>query len=123
MKFNNIEIYNIASNIAKYLQDLNEYIPAKTNFFLQKNINTITEAAKEIEEAKLKIAEHYGELNKENNEYNIPVENKEKALVELEDLFNIEQEIDIKTISLTDLEGVKLTPMQMQTIMFMISED
>ena len=123
MKFNNIEIYNIASNIAKYLQDLNEYIPAKTNFFLQKNINIITEAAKEIEEARIKIAKHYGELNKENNEYNIPVENKEKALVELEDLFNIEQEIDIKTISLTDLEGVKLTPMQMQTIMFMISED
>ena len=123
MKFNNIEIYNIASNIAKYLQDLNEYIPAKTNFFLQKNINTITKAAKEIEEARLKIAEHYGELNKENNEYNIPVENKEKALIELEDLFNIEQEINIKTISITDLEGVKLTPMQMQTIMFMISED
>ena len=123
MKFNNIEIYNIASNIAKYLQDLNEYIPAKTNFFLQKNINIITEAAKEIEEARIKIAEHYGELNKENNEYNIPVENKEKALIELEDLFKIEQEIDIKTISITDLEGVKLTPMQMQTIMFMISED
>ena len=37
MKFNNQQIYQIANNVVKTLGNLNIYIPAKANFFLQKN--------------------------------------------------------------------------------------
>ena len=50
-------------------------------------------------------------------------ENKIKAEQELQDLFNIEQEVDIRTCSLSQIEGIDLTLEQMQAIMFMIIED
>jgi hypothetical protein len=41
---------------------------------------------------------------------------------ELNDLFSIEQELDIKTFHIDDLGSVEFTPAQMQTIMFMIED-
>ena len=38
MKFNNSEIYQIANVLAKTFDNLDIYIPAKANFFIQKNI-------------------------------------------------------------------------------------
>ena len=38
MKFNNSQIYQIANSLISNLDNLNIYIPAKANFFLQKNM-------------------------------------------------------------------------------------
>ena len=123
MKFTNQKIYQLAELINYNLQELNAYIPAKANFFLQKNIATISNAAQDIEKARLEIAKHYGELNEEKQAYDIPQDKLEDASKELNELFNIEQELEIKTFSIDALGNVELTPAQMQTMMFMISEE
>ena len=123
MKFTNNKIYQLATDISTNLKDLTVYIPAKANFFLQKNIANLTAAATDIDKSRLEIAKHYGILDEETQQYSIPEENRETALKELEDLFNIEQEIEIKTFSIESLGTAEFTPAQMQAIMFMISEE
>lgn len=122
MKFNNSEIYQIANNALSNLDNLSIYIPAKANFFIQKNISTIAAAAQEIEKSRLEIAKHYGVLDEEKQQYKIPEDKLEEASKELEDLFSIEQELDIKTFSIEALGNAEFTPAQMQAIMFMIED-
>lgn len=123
MKFTNNKIYQIASDITNNLKEINAYIPAKANFFLQKNINTIINAAQEIENSRLEIVKHYGILNEETQQYTILDEKMNDAIAELEELFNIEQELEIKTFSIEALGTAEFTSAQMQAIMFMISEE
>ena len=122
MKFNNNEIYQIASILAKTFNNLDLYIPAKANFFIQKNISTLAAAAQEIEKSRLEIAKHYGILDEEGQQYKIPEDKIEEASKELEDLFSIEQELDIKTFSIEALGNAEFTPAQMQAMMFMIED-
>ena len=123
MKFTNQKIYQLAELISKNIQNLEIYIPAKANFFLQKNINAMAAAAQEIEKSRLEIAKHYGEVDEEKQIYDIPQEKIAEASKELEDLFSLEQEIEIKTFSIEALGNAEFTPAQMQSIMFMISEE
>lgn len=122
MKFNNNEIYQIANILTKTFDNLNIYIPAKANFFIQKNISTLAAAAQEIEKSRIEIAKHYGILDEENQQYKIPEDKIEEASKELEDLFSIEQELDIKTFSIEALGNAEFTPAQMQAMMFMIED-
>ena len=122
MKFNNNEIYQIANVLAKTFDNLDIYIPAKANFFIQKNISTFAAAAQEIEKSRLEIAKHYGELDEENQQYKIPEDKIEEASKELEDLFSIEQDLNIKSFPIEALGDTEFTSAQMQAIMFMIED-
>lgn len=122
MKFNNQQIYQIANNVLSNLDNLNIYIPAKANFFIQKNISTLAAAAQEIEKSRLEIAKHYGVLDEEGQQYKILEDKLDEASKELEDLFSIEQELDIKTFSIEALGNAEFTPAQMQAMMFMIED-
>ncbi len=122
MKFNNQQIYQITNSVIGNLDNLNIYIPAKANFFIQKNISVLAAAAQEIEKSRLEIAKHYGVLDEEGQQYKIPEDKLEEASKELEDLFSIEQELDIKTFSIEALGNAEFTPAQMQAMMFMIED-
>ena len=122
MKFNNNEIYQIANILTKTFDNLDIYIPAKANFFIQKNISILAAAAQEIEKSRIEIAKHYGVLDEEGQQYKIPEDKLEEASKELEDLFSIEQELDIKTFSIEALGSAEFTPAQMQAMMFMIED-
>lgn len=122
MKFTNLEIYQIANALLANIQNLTTHIPAKANFFLQKNFTTIATAAQEIEKSRMKVAEHYGEKNEETQGYTFSDEKAAAANQELQDLFSIEQELSIKTFSIDDLGNAEFTPAQMQAIMFMIED-
>ena len=122
MKFNNQQIYQIANNLLSNLDNLDIYIPAKANFFIQKNISILAAAAQEIEKSRLEIAKHYGVLDEEGQQYKIPEDKIEEASKELEELFSIEQELDIKTFSIEALGNAEFTSAQMQAMMFMIED-
>lgn len=122
MKFNNNEIYQKANILLETFEKLDIYIPAKANFFIQKNISILAAAAQEIEKSRLEIAKHYGILDEEKQQYNIPKEKIKEASEELDDLLSIEQDLDIKTFSIEALGDAQFTPAQMQAIMFMIED-
>lgn len=122
MKLTNYEIYNIVTAYKEVFQNFNQYLPVKVNFYLQKNMNVLAAAAQEVEQARLEVAKQYGILAEDGSGYSIPEDRIPQANQELNDLFSIEQELEIKTFSIEDFGSVELTPAQMQVIMFMIDE-
>lgn len=116
----NLEIYTITSHLFEAFQDGEQKFPVKMNFFLQRNKKTLLALAQEIEEARMNIANTYGENSGDGN-FTIAPENIEQAQKELNQLFSIEQDVDIKKISFNDLDpNMELTSAQMEALMFMI---
>ena len=126
-QFSNREILLYAEQLKKIFLDLGQDIelPVKINFFLQKNIKTLMDAAHEIEEMRLKIGKKYGTYDAETQSYRIPSgENLEKAQQEIINLLSIDQVLDINLISLTELQNTThLTVGQMNAMLFMIDND
>ena len=121
MKLTNQTIYQYAEALASASENEN-YIPAKASFFIQKNTSIIAEAAQEIEKARIEVAKHYGEPIEDGQGFQIPDDKIPAAAKEMEDLFNIEQDLEIHTFKLEDLGEAKFTNAQMKAIMFMIEE-
>ena len=122
MKITNFEIYNIINAYNQAFSDFKSYIPAKANFYIQKNIKAIAAAAQVVEEARLQIATHYGVSEDNGATYKIPEDALPQASQELNELFAIEQDLDIKKFSIEDLGSAEFTPAQMQILMFMIED-
>lgn len=122
MKLTNTEIYSIANGLGPIANNGVMKLPIKVNFFLQKNMKLLAAAAQEIEEARLEVAKKYSTSNGEEGYY-IPPENMTLAQQDINTLFSIEQELDIKTVKIDDFGAVEFTPAQMQIIMFMINEE
>ena len=117
----NDEIYFINKQLNKTFEDSQQYLPAKVNFYIQKNKKKIAELAQEIEIARAEIIKNFGE-QKEDQKYYIPQDKIQEAQQELLDLLNIQQEIEVFTISLDDIENLHFTLPQMEALMFMIEE-
>lgn len=121
MKLTNNEIYIYAQNLMMAFEDKNQKLPIKISFYLQKNKNTLLQLAQDIEQSRLEIARSYGELDEESSQYIIPPEKMEEASQELNDLFNLEQDVQIYTINIDSFgDDLTITTAQMEAIMFMI---
>ena len=117
----NNDIYFINEQFNKIFENSQQYLPAKVNFYIQKNKKKIAELAQEIEIARAEIIKNFGE-QKEDQKYYIPQDKIQEAQQELLDLLNIQQEIEVFTISLNDIENLQFTLPQMEALMFMIEE-
>ena len=124
-KFSNAEIYGHSAALIKLFGNDNQnYFSAEINFIIQKNKNMLRDKAIEIEQARLEIIQKYGHLSEEDsNQFVIPPEKVEIVNQELADLLSIEQELNILTIKIDDLDKVEFTPAQMEVLMFMIEEE
>lgn len=120
MKLSNQKIYEYATQLALF--NIDTKLPIKINFFLQKNINTMRQAAQEIDAARVQIAQEFGTLNEDQSAYNIPAENMQAAQKEMNDLFAIEQDLNIHIFKLDDFDNIELTMEQLSIILFMIEE-
>lgn len=123
MKLTNNEIYTYANNLAQAFDDKDQKLPIKISFYLQKNKNTLVQLAQDIEQSRMNIAQSYGTLDEENQQYVIPPEKMETAAKELNDLFTLEQEVQIYTINIDSFgDDLTITTAQMEAIMFMIEQ-
>jgi len=121
MKMTNNEIYIYTRQLMEAFQDGEQRLPIKVNFYLQKNKNTLLALAQDIEKARLEIAQTYGVLDESGEQYQIPNEKLADASKELEDLFNLEQDVNIYKINIDSLsDDLTLTTAQMEAIMFMV---
>lgn len=121
MKLTNNEIYAYARNLTEAFENNDQKLPIKISFYLQKNKNTLIELAQDIEKSRMEIAQNYGEIDESNQQYIIPPEKMEEATKELTDLFSLEQEVQIYTVSIDSFDdSFMVTSSQMEAIMFMI---
>ena len=87
MKLTNMEIYNYANALVKSLSDMDQRLPIKISFYLQKNKAILLELAQDIEKARIEIIQAYGTLNTETNRYEISDEKIHDVMNELNELF------------------------------------
>lgn len=121
MTMTNNEIYMYTRQLMDAFQDGEQKLPIKINFYLQKNKNTLLGLAQDIEKARLEIAQNYGTLDDAGEQYVIPNDKLAEASKELEDLFNLEQDVAIHKISIDSLsDDLMLSAAQMEALMFMI---
>ena len=121
MKLTNQQIYNYATQLANFKIEVK--LPIRFNFFLNRNIQLINSLGQEIENARTQIARAYGELNENGTSYNIPSDMITTVSQELNDLFNLEQDVDLHLFNLEELDDIELTYEQMKILMFMIKEE
>ena len=121
MKLTNNQIYNYSAQLNQLnINDIK--LPVRINFFLQKNIQKVIQLGQEIDQARMTLAAQYGTPNAEGNGYDIPRENMQIINQELNDLFNLEQEVDLHIFKLDNFDNIELTYQQLSAIMFMIEE-
>lgn len=124
MKLTNNEIYNYANALLQYFGADNKMkLPIKVSFFLQKNIKVMTEAAQEIDKARMEIIQRHGTPNEDGQSYQIPEDKIEVASAELEELFNIEQNLNIHLFNLDDFNNIEMTSAETSALLFMIREE
>lgn len=116
----NLDIYNIAKALNETFADNTQYLPVRVNFFIQKNKVTLLRLAQEIEDSRIEIIRNHATVQEDGTVFvsddKIDIVNKE-----LEDLFTIEQDVDIKKISINDFPAdINLTTGQMESLLFMI---
>ena len=123
MKLTNNQIYNYASALNNPNAEINQRMPIKVSFYFQKNKAKLTELAQEIDKARLEIIKAEGTLNPESGQYDIDKEKMPEVVKEINDLFTLEQEVEVYMIKLDSLgENIQMTPAQMEALMFMIEE-
>lgn len=121
MKITNNNIYNYATNLLTEFNTPSQQLPIKINFYLQKNIQTLRPLAQEIEQARQEIIRQYGILQPDSETYKIPEDKISIVQKELVDLLNLEQEVQIYTVKIDDLDkDLMLSMGQMEALMFMI---
>jgi hypothetical protein len=121
MKLTNNQIYTYATELAAAFQDSTQKLPIKVNFYLQKNKETLMALAQDIEKARLDLLNNYGTLDTETNRFTLDSDKLEIASKELEDLFNLEQEVNIYKVNIDAFgDDIVLTTGQMEALLFMI---
>ena len=121
MKLTNNQIYTYATDLAAAFQDTNLKLPIKINFYLQKNKETLIAMAQDIEKTRIDLLSNYGNLDQETNRFTIDPDKIDAAQKELEDLFNLEQEVNIYKVNIDNFgDDLSLTTGQMEALLFMI---
>ena len=123
----NSEIYNMGTELLKHFGGDNAdnlIFPIKFSFYFQKNMKAIVEAAQDIEAKRVEIIKKFGNATEEEpTNFIIPEDKLDEATKEVNELFELEQEIPIYTTSLDSLGDISMTPAQVSAISFMIQEE
>lgn len=118
----NLEIYTIAQALMENITtDMN--LPVKVGFYIQKNMKKMTELAQEIEKSRMEIFDKYGEKDEENNQYKFDKSVQEQVQKELNDLFDLTQDVKTNMLELDWFDDIDLTTNQIAAISYMIADD
>lgn len=118
----NAEIYGLFNALNEAFNNEDRYLPAKINFTIQYNRSILSQISEAIEKTRFDIIQKYG-IENDDGTFDFSKENLKNANKELADLLNIQNEVSISTIKLSNLTTLEFTPKQMQALLFMIEED
>ena len=123
MKLTNNKIYDYANALVGAFSDPDLRLPVKVNFYLTKNKVTLVELAKDIEKARTEIIRNFSTFNEDTNQYEVPADKTDEAMEEINELFNLEQDVNIYMIKFEDIgEKMMMSTAQMEALLFMIED-
>lgn len=118
----NSEIYSLGNALLECMQE-ELTLPVKIKFYLQKNMNKVISLAREIEQSRTEILNKYGTLSEDGTSYHFDDDKIVEAQKELNDLFELEQEVKVNMLELDWFDSVELSNEQVNAIMFMINDE
>lgn len=121
MILTNKTIYATVQAFDAHFQNLEQYLPVRVTYAILKNYNVLQNQANIIEETRNTIIKRYGEESE--NGYIVKEENIVKANEELNTILQLEQDVPIIMIKMSDLQGFNFTLQQMQALLYMIEEN
>ncbi|WP_042682535.1 hypothetical protein [Anaerosalibacter massiliensis] len=126
MKLTNQDLLNSIPTLRELSK---EQLPIKVSYVISKNIKNIEEELVVYEEERQKLLKQYAELDKEgkpkiNDKGHYVIKNEKQADFNkgVLELLDIETDVNISKINLNALEGLKISPLELTSIDFMIKE-
>ncbi|MEW6097210.1 MAG: hypothetical protein AB1567_11930 [bacterium] len=115
------KLKNIESSLAKIiLQEL----PFKLSYRLSKLAKSVKQNLDDLSELLIPLGKKYGDITEQGiYEIRKDPENLEKYYADLNEALNIEVEITYIPVSLQELENLKLTPLDLANLDWLIKED
>ena len=123
MLLQNKDIIEYYEQIIEAFNNTSQYLPAKINFIINKNVLLLKNLTNEIYIMRDNIVKHYGEQIGDLEFEISDSQARQKAQLELDELLTVEQTVTILKIKIKDIENLNFTFNQMQAIMFMIEEN
>lgn len=121
MEIKVIDLYQIVDKIGVLL---GADLPIASAFKVHRISKIMDSELKDVEELRLKIVDKYKESeNKETGEIQLKKELLKDYQKDIEELFDQVVEVDIKPVSLSELEGVTLTPSDFGALETIIIEE
>jgi len=126
MKLSNKRILEDAQKLGEIAQ---KQLPVKVSYAIAKNISKIEGELKIYNSERDKLIEKYGQKDQagktiinENNQIKLKEESISAWNEDIKSLLDIEIDIDIHKFSLNELNGINISPAELQTIDYMIEE-
>ena len=118
MQLKNKQIVDAQPALGKML---NTALPAKQSYHIKKTLESIKKQAVFLEEQRSELVKKYG-VEKDGN-YSIPdgdIEARKKFFDEYKELLELEEEIDVRQLTLDDLDRVELTGNELESVEFVL---
>lgn len=118
MQLKNKQIVDAQSALGKML---NTALPVKQSYHIKKTLESVKKQAVFLEERRTDLIKKYGV--EKNGNYSIPDDDltaRKKYFDEYKELLELEEEIDVRQITLDELDRVELTANELESIEFML---
>ena len=117
-------IFEYTQRLAEVINDDKVRFPARVNYTIQKNFNTLLALFNEINKQRMLTCQEYSTGTTEEGNYLFEdAEKRASAEKELSDLLADTQDVAIKKFSIDAIENIDLTSKQMDTLMLMINDE
>ena len=118
MRLKNKQIVDAQPALGKLL---NTTLPVKQSYHIKKTLESIKKQSVFLEEQRTDLIKKYG-VEKDGN-YAIPEDDlsaRKKYFDEYKELLELEEEIDVRRLTLDELDRVELTANELESIEFML---
>lgn len=118
MQLKNKQIVDAQSALGKML---NTALPVKQSYHIKKTLESIKKQSVFLEEQRTDLIKKYGV--EKNGNYSIPDDDltaRKKYFDEYKELLELEEEIDVRRLTLDELDRVELTANELESVEFML---
>lgn len=118
MQLKNKQIVDAQPALGKML---NTALPAKQSYHIKKTLESVKRQAVFLEEQRSELIKKYG-VEKDGN-YFIPdgdIEAKKKFFDEYKELLDLEEDVDVRQLTLDELDRVELTANELESVEFIL---
>lgn len=100
-----------------------ERLPIKVSFNLRKSLRKLNTILKDFEDTRVSLIEKLGEIDASNGNYIVNKENIPEFNKEMDSLLESDIETEFNKISVNDLGDIKISPLDLEVLSYLFTEE